>query len=67
MGSTPKPVRFRIEQTLARLGINGIDVEADSYGNVKLLGAVASLDDRSLAVAAVQTVAGVVTITSQLK
>jgi osmotically-inducible protein OsmY len=67
MPSAPKQVRCRIERTLARLDFDDIDVAVDDDGNVSLLGAVQSLDDRSLAVAAVKTVAGVVTVTSQLK
>ncbi|MEM6468002.1 MAG: BON domain-containing protein [Planctomycetota bacterium] len=67
MHSTPKQVRCRIERTLSRLEFDGIDVAVDDDGNVNLLGTVPSLDDRSLAVAAVKTVAGVVTVTSQLK
>lgn len=67
MRSTPKQVRCRIERTLSRLEFDGIDVAVDDDGNVNLLGTVPSLDDRSLAVAAVKTVAGVVTVTSQLK
>lgn len=67
MRSTPKQVRRRIERTLARLNFDGIDVAVDDDGNVNLLGAVPSLDERSLVVAAVKTVAGVITVTSQLK
>ena len=67
MRSTPKQVRRRIERTLSRLKLDGIEVAVDNDGNVSLAGAVTSLDDRSLAIAAVKTVAGVVSVTSHLR
>ena len=60
-------VQSRVERSLHRLGLDDIDVSVDRNCNINLNGTVDSLDDRALAVAAVKTVAGVVTVTSHLK
>lgn len=66
MNSPPQSIEVRAQSSLDRLGFDGVQVIKVADGRLKLTGQVPSLNERCIAVAIANTVAGVVTVTSDL-
>ncbi len=61
------PVENRVLSALNRLGLDSITVEDSGNGIIQLDGLVSNMGDKTLAIAAVRSVSGVIKVKSKLK
>lgn len=61
------PVENRVLSALNRLGLDSITVEDGGNGIIQLDGLVSNMGDKTLAIAAVRSVSGVIKVKSKLK